>query len=128
MTHGAHIALAAAARLYVPLIVLFALSLLAMAPAGGGVGFVAGLAFVLALMAHVLVFGAAAARAAAPPFAARLMTALGLAASVIGALAASMPYAAQLMEAGLFAATAAGGALTLAVLIGRAPTMRDEAL
>jgi hypothetical protein len=128
MREGAHLALAAASRFYTPLIVLFSLALLAMQPAGGGVGFVAGLAFLLALWAHVLVFGAASARAAAPPFVTRLLMALGFAALTFGALAPGAMFAAQWVEGGLFVATAAGGALALAVIAGRAPTMRDGEL
>jgi hypothetical protein len=126
MKPGAHIALAAAARFYAPLIALFALTLLIDSDAGGGVGLVAGFAFVLALLAHVLVFGAAAARAAAPPFVARSMLALGLATAVAGGGLPRLAFAPQLLEGGLFLVTAAGGALILAVLVGRAPTMRDE--
>jgi hypothetical protein len=127
MKEGAHIALAAAARFYTPLMALFALALLALRPAGGGVGFVAGLAFVLVLLTHVLVFGAVAARAAAPPIATRLLMALGLAALVAGATLPVL-FAPQLVEGGLFVVMAAGGALMIAVIVGRAPTMRDEAL
>jgi multicomponent Na+:H+ antiporter subunit B len=128
MKEGAHIVLAAAARFYTPLIVLFALTLLAMRPAGDGVGLIAGLAFVLALIVHALVFGAGAARAAASPLLMRLILALGLAAAAIGAAAPRMLFARELAEAGLFALTAAGGALVIAVLFGRAPTMRDQTL
>lgn len=127
MKEGAHIALAAAARFYTPLMALFALALLALRPAGGGVGFVAGLAFILVLLTHVLVFGAVAARAAAPPIATRLLMALGLAALVAGATSPVL-FAPQLVEGGLFVIMAAGGALMIAVIVGRAPTMRDEAL
>jgi multicomponent Na+:H+ antiporter subunit B len=125
MKEGAHIALAAAARFYTPLIVLFALALLVMRPAGGGVGLIAGLAFLLALWTHVLVFGAAAARAAMPPAFTRLLMAAGFAALAFGALAPGALFAGQLVEGGLFATVAAGGALMLAVIAGRAPTMRD---
>lgn len=125
MREGAHIALAAAARFYAPLIVLFALALLALRPAGGGVGLIAGLAFLLALWTHVLVFGAAAARAAMPPVFTRLLMAAGFAALTIGAVAPGVVFAGQLVEGGLFVTVAAGGALMLTVLAGRAPTMRD---
>jgi multicomponent Na+:H+ antiporter subunit B len=123
MKDGAHPALAAAAQFYAPLIVLFALALLVTRAAGAGVGFVGGLALLLALIVHALVFGAAAARAAAPPLVLRLLAAAGLVAAVFGWRA---PGAPQLVEAGLLALTAAGGALALTVLIGRAPTMRDQ--
>lgn len=126
MKDGAHPALAAAARFYPSLIVLFALALLATRAAGAGVGFVAGLALLLALIVHALVFGAAAARAAAPPLALRLLAAMGLAATVVGWSAPGTTGGPQLLEAGLFVLTAAGGGLALTVLIGRAPTMRDQ--
>jgi multisubunit Na+/H+ antiporter MnhB subunit len=126
MKPGAHIALAAAARFYTPLIALFALTLLIAGNVGAGIGLVAGFAFVLALLMHVLVFGDAAARASAPPFLTRFVLALGLAAAVAGASLPRFLFAPQMLEGGLFAATAAGGVLILTVLVGRAPTMRDE--
>jgi multisubunit Na+/H+ antiporter MnhB subunit len=122
-----HTVLAAAARLYTPLIVLFALTLLIVRPAGGGVGLPGGFAFVLALIVHALVFGASAARAAAPAFLMRLLVALGLAAATFGAMVPRVLFARELIEAGLFAVTAAGGALVITALFGRAPTMRDQA-
>ena len=127
MREGAHTALAAAARFYTPLIVLFALTLLIVRPAGAGVGLIAGLAFLLAFIVHALVFGAAAARAAAAPPLMRVIAALGLVAAVLGTSSLRMLFARELVEAGLFALTAAGGALVIAVLFGRAPTMRDHA-
>jgi hypothetical protein len=127
MKEGAHAALAAAARFYTPLIVLFSLTLLVVRPAGGGVGLIAGLAFLMALTVHALVFGADAARAAAPPFLMRLIAALGLAGAVAGMAAPRMLFARELGEAGAFGVTAAGGALVIAVLFGRAPAMRDAA-
>ncbi len=126
MTPSGHVALPAAARFYTPLIALFAATLLLRAPAGAGIGLTAGLAFVLALLLHVLVFGAAAARAAAPPLICRLLLALGLSFALTGTLSPSFGNASQLTEGGLFIVTAASGALILTVLIGRAPTMRDE--
>jgi len=125
MREGAHIALAAAARFYTPLIVLFALALLAVRPAGEGVGLIAGLAFLLALWAHVLVFGAASARAATPPMLTRFLMAAGLVASAVGASAPGLMFGAQLVEGGFFVTVTAGGALMLQVIVGRAPTMRD---
>ena len=127
MKEGAHTVLAAAARFYTPLIVLFALTLLVVRPAGSAVGLVASLAFLLALIVHALVFGAAAARAAAPPFLMRLIAAIGLAAATFGAVAPGAMFAREFIEAGSFAVTAAGGALVITVLFGRAPTMRDPA-
>lgn len=126
MKDGAHTVLAAAARFYTPLIVLFALTLLVVRPAGDGVGLLAGFAFVLALLVHGLVFGAGAARAAAPPFIMRLLMAFGLAAATFGALVPRALFARELIEAGLFVVTTAGGVLVIAVLFGRAPTMRDH--
>jgi multicomponent Na+:H+ antiporter subunit B len=126
MKDGAHTVLAAAARFYTPLIVLFALTLLAVRPAGAGVGLLAGFAFVLALIVHALVFGAGAARTAAPAFLMRVLVALGLAAATFGATIPRALFARELIEAGLFLVTAAGGALVIAVLFGRAPTMRDQ--
>jgi multicomponent Na+:H+ antiporter subunit B len=123
---GAHIVLLAAARFYGPLIVLLALALLVIADPGSGVGFSAGLVFAAALVLHLLVFGAAAARAAFPPFPARLVLALGVLGAVIGAGAPRLIGAPQVLEGGVFAATAAAVSLVLAVLVGRAPTLRDE--
>jgi hypothetical protein len=73
------------------------------------------------------VFGASAARAAAPAFLMRLLVALGLAAATFGAMVPRVLFARELIEAGLFAVTAAGGALVITALFGRAPTMRDQA-
>jgi multisubunit Na+/H+ antiporter MnhB subunit len=125
MKRSTHVVLAAAARLYAPLIVLFAFALMAMRAPGGGVGFLGGLAFGLAFLLHALVFGAAAARAAFPPFAARLLLAAGVGAAMLGAGAPGLPYAPQLIEGGLFTATAAAAALIASVLFGRLPTLSD---
>ena len=125
--NGAHIVLAAATRFYMPLIVLFAMTLLVVRPSGSGVGLLAGFAFVLAIIVHALVFGASAARAAAPPFLMRVLMALGVAAATFGATVPRALFAPELIEAGLFAVTSAGGALVITVLFGRAPTMRDQA-
>jgi len=73
------------------------------------------------------VFGAAAARATAPPLLMRLIVAFGLGAAAFGATAPHLLFARELIDAGVFAITAAGGALVLVVLFGRAPTMRDQA-
>ncbi|HYD73750.1 MAG TPA: hypothetical protein VEF55_11475 [Candidatus Binatia bacterium] len=127
MKEGAHTVLATAARFYTPMIVLFALTLLIVRPAGAGIGLLAGFAFVLALIVHALVFGAGAARAATPPALMRVLLALGLAVAAVGSAIPRTPFARELVEAGLFVVTAAGGALVIAVLFGRAPTMRDQA-
>ncbi len=126
MKPGNHIVLAAAARLYLPIMALFALSLFATRTAGSGVGLLAGLVFALAFGLHALVFGASAARMAFPPLAARAGLAIGLLAGLVTAIVPSRAVAAQLAELGLFAATASGAALMLIVLMGRAPTLRDE--
>ena len=128
MRDGAHSVLAAAARFYTPLIVLFALTLLLVRVPGQGVGFIAGLVFLMAFVAHALVFGAGAARAATPPPLVRALTAMGLAVAIAPALLPRMQFARELSEAGLFVLTAAGGALVIAVLFGRASTMRDQPL
>lgn len=126
MKPGAHIALLSAVRFYTPLVLLLALSFLATRPAGSGVGLIAGLGVALALALHVLVFGADAARAAFPPLLARAMMSLGLIAAVASAGMGDVAFAPQLAEAGLFAVAVAGSALALKVLVGRAPTLRDE--
>ncbi len=128
MKAGAQTVFGAAARLYVPLIALFALALLADRPAGGGIGFVAGLAFGLVLVLHALVFGAAAAQQAFPPVLARLFLALGVIGAVAGAGLPGLAYAPQLVEAGAFMATVSAAALLVQVTFGRAPTLRDAEL
>jgi multicomponent Na+:H+ antiporter subunit B len=128
MKVGGHIVLAAAARFYTPLIVLFSALVLFGAAPGSGVGFVAGLAFGLALVLHALVFGAPAARAALPAPVARLMLALGVATAIAVAGLQGFAYAPQFGEAGLFVATAAASAIVVQVVFGRAPTLRDEDL
>jgi len=125
MKVASHTVLASAARFCTPLIALFALTLFTARAPGTGIGFSAGLAFGLLLMLHALVFGAAAARAAFPPWIARAFVAGGVMASTVAAGAPGLAFAPQLMEGGLFAATAAAGALIIAVLFARAPTLRD---
>ena len=125
MKPGAQIILLSAARLYAPLILLFALTLLAARAPGGGVGLMAGLAFALALALHVLVFGAAGLRAAFPPPVMRLVLAAGVVVALAGAGTPGWRFSAQAVEAGLTAATAAAAGLIIAVLSGRAPTLRD---
>ena len=125
MKPGSHIVLVSAARLYTPLILLFALSLASARAPGSGVGVLAGMAFALALMLHALVFGVAALRAAFPPAAMRLVLAAGAAAALAGAALPRWLYAAQAIEAGVALATAAAASLIVAVLFGRAPTLRD---
>ena len=119
------ISLLAALRLYAPLIVLLALTVLVTRSPGAGVGFVAGTVVALALAAHVLVFGAAESRRAFPPLAARRVSAFGMIAAIAGAAMDGALYAAQISEAGLFALTVAGVHLVFLVLVGRAPTLRE---
>ncbi|MGD9967004.1 MAG: MnhB domain-containing protein [Hyphomonadaceae bacterium] len=126
MKPGAHVVAAAATRLYTPLITLFALFLLIAAAPGSGAGFVAGLAFGLALLLHALVFGAAEARAAIPAPLPRLLLAGGAILALVSAGLNGFVYATQLIEAGIFAATIGAGAIVIQVVFGRAPTLRDE--
>lgn len=126
MTRGGQVVLLAAVRLHGPLMALFALSLLALRSPGQGVGFLAGLAFALLLVLHMLVFGAQAARHAAPPFVSRVVLAAGVAAVAVGAGLPGWPWAGQLMEGGAFAATSGAAALIIAATVGRAPSLRDE--
>ena len=126
MKPGALVALRSAARFYIPLVLLLALSFLATRAAGGGVGLTAGIGVALALALHVLVFGAGAARVAFPALAARTALSLGLITALLGTGLKAAPFAPQLAEAGLFMAAVGGLALALKVLVGRAPTLRDE--
>lgn len=126
MKPSAHLVLTAALRFYAPLLVLFTLSVLLTWPANSGAGFVAGAAFGLLLVLHVLLFGADALERAFPAGLARLLCAAGV---IIAFVAAALPRAtgaAQAMEAGLCLTTIGALALILAVLTGRAPTLRDE--
>ncbi|MEZ5957894.1 MAG: MnhB domain-containing protein [Hyphomonadaceae bacterium] len=122
---GAQVVIAAAARLFTPLVTLFAFALLATRAPGNGAGFVAGLAFGLVLMLHALTFGAEAARVAFPMASVRLVLALGLVALCAGAGLPGFAYAGQIIEAGVFAVVVAGGAIIVQTLFGRAPTLRD---
>mgnify|MGYP001385522474 FL=1 len=126
MKRAAHFLLSSAARTYTPIIALLALALGAIYPPGGGAGLLAGLTVSLLLASHVLVYGAAAARAAMPPTLGRGLLALGLALALAGTGAPGLAFARQATEAGLFLTLAAGMALVLTVLVGRAPTLRDE--
>lgn len=124
MKPGAHVVLAAA-RLYTPFLALFACSLLAARAPGAGIGFVAGLAAGLALVLHALVFGAAAARRAAPPSLARAALALGAATALAAAGLPGLPYAPQAVEAGAVLATASAIALIALAVFGRAADLRE---
>jgi len=126
MSSPVHLVLGATLRLYIPLMALFAMSLLAAWPANTGVGFAAGLVLVLVFALHILVFGAEAARAAFSPLLARLMLSFG---AIVAFAAAGLPRwsaAAQAEEAGLLLATLGAGSLVVAALCGRAATLRDE--
>lgn len=125
MKAGGHIVLSNAARLYAPLVALFALTLVVARAPGEGAGFLSGLMFALAFVLHALIFGAAAARGAFPPFAARLLIALGIGCAAAGAGLPGWTYAALAIEAGAFAATVGAAALVVIVLFGRVPTLRD---
>ncbi len=125
MKPGGHVVVAAAARLYAPLLGLFALTLFVTRAPGSGVGFLAGLVFGLALALHALAFGAGASRAAFPPSVAHTGLSAGVLTVLLGAASPGLGFAAQLAEAGLFLATGSAAALILAVLVGRAPTLPD---
>jgi len=122
---GSQIVLVNAVRLFAPLILLFALSLLSGRAPGGGVGVLAGMAFALALVLYALVFGVAALRAAFPPPMVRLALALGLLAALAGASLPRWIFAAQAIEGGAALTTAAAASFTIVALFGRAPTLRD---
>jgi multisubunit Na+/H+ antiporter MnhB subunit len=116
----------ALARLTAPLLLLLGLSLLAVWSAGGGVGFVAGLLGLLAVMMHAIVFGAAASRRAFPPVLLRAVLIVALVAAA-ATLNARIAYALQIQEAAVAAITTAGGALLVMTLFGRAAALRDGA-
>jgi len=122
---SAQIVVARAARTFTPLLALFALTLVTARAPGEGVGLIAALAFALALALHALVFGAAAFMAAFPPLVMRWILALGLIATLAAAGAPEWIYAPMAMEAGLFASSAAGASLIVAVLFGRAAALGD---
>jgi hypothetical protein len=122
---GAHIVLISAARLYAPLLLLFALTLLSARAPGVGVGALAGLVFALALVLHALVFGAWALRAAFPPLVMRAVLAAGVIAALAGAGAPGWRFAPQMVEAGLALSACTAAGLIVLVLFGRAPTLRD---
>lgn len=126
MSVAPHAIVRDAARLYTPLIVLFSASLLFERAPGAGVGFVAGLAFSLILALHALIFGADAARAAAPPLLTRALLAAGVLVSFVGAGAPGLRFSPQLIEAGAFVATSSAASLFLVSLMGRAATLLGE--
>lgn len=126
MTSGAHAVLRAAASFYAPLIALFAFVLLAVRAPGEGVGLLAGLALALVFALHVIVAGADGARAALSPALGRVLMMAGLVCAAGGAAAPGFAYAPHLVEAGLFVIVAAGAALVVTALAGRAQVLRDE--
>src|SRR5262245_37687593 len=91
-----------ASALLLPVMFLFALSVLATHQPGQGSGALAGLSFALALALHVLVFGAGAARRAFPGLAARLCLAAGIGLALAGAGFVQLFFAAQMLEFGIF--------------------------
>lgn len=125
MKIGSLVIVAAASRLFTPILALFAFVLLVGRAPGEGVGFVAGLAFGLVLVLHALTFGAAASRASFPKPLAQTALAVGAAAACAGVGLPEAPWARQLTEAGAFVATIAAAALILQALFGRASTLRD---
>jgi hypothetical protein len=122
---GSATILIGAARLHAPLILLFAMALLATHAPGSGVGFVSALAFGLALALHALVFGAAALRAALPPPLMRLLLATGIVAALVAAGLPRWALSAQAIEAGVAVATASAAGMIITSLFGRAPNLRD---
>lgn len=125
MKPGAAAQMRAAAQLHAPIIALFAMTVLVAYAPGAGIGFIAALAFGLALLLHALVFGAAAAKRALPPTLSKLVLAGGVCAAFSGAAFEGLRFGAQLSEAVVFAASVAGANLILLVVFGRAPTLRD---
>lgn len=120
--------LAHAARLYAPLALVFALSILGVRAPGDGVGILAGMAFSLAIVVHALVFGADASRRALPPALVLTLLGLGLIAVCVSAGLPGVAMAPQLAEAGAFLTTAAALALVFAVFFGRVQALKDAGL
>lgn len=125
MRPAGQILVAAAARLYAPVLAVFALVVLIGKPAGAGFGFVAGLLFALGPLLHALAFGAEAARRAFPPYLARVLMVVGLLVALASLTSASGAFGDMLGEAGVFLATASAALIVSTVLIGRAPTLLD---
>ncbi len=113
-----------AARLFVPILALFALALLASRPAGHGVGLTAGLAFAMAPALHALVFGADRALKAFPPVVAKALLTVGVVVALLSDQA-QPAFQVQVGEAGLFLTTVSASVLVIATLFGRAPTLGD---
>lgn len=126
MNPSAHAIVAASARAVIPITALFAFALLAAGTPGDGVGFRAGLVSAMVIAIHTLVFGARASREALPLGAARLSLAAGVLAVAGAETARDFSLAPRIAEGGMFLTTAAAAALVLGVIVGRAPTLRDE--
>lgn len=114
-----------AARWLTPLGALFAFTLLANWPAGGGVGFVAGLAIALPVALNALIFGVRFVLAVAPSLALRAALALGVVLAFVGAGTPNFGWSAQLIELGAFMATASSVSLVSLAIMGRAGALRD---
>jgi len=126
LTRPSHLSLLAAVRLYAPLMIALALTMLVLRAPGGGVGLVAGFVIAMALVTHALVFGAAESRKAFPPFFARGLLGVGLIVLLAGTLGAGGDASVRVSEAGLLLVTVSATQLAIAVLFGRAPTLRHE--
>lgn len=126
MSRAENAVLVIAARWLTPLGALFAFALLANWPAGGGIGFTAGLALALPVALNALIFGVRAAITAIPPIVLRAGLAIGLAAAFAAVGLPNFVWSAQLAEAGAFAASASGISLVTFVLMGRAGALRDQ--
>ena len=124
MKASQQVLVAAASRLYAPVLVVVALSLLAGRGAGPMVAFAAGVLFALAPLLHMLAFGINSARSSFPPVAARVLLGLGLLAALAGY--ASGGAAGVLAMAGVFMAAAAAAVLITVVLVGRVPALPDS--
>jgi hypothetical protein len=126
VTPAGQVILRAGAKLYMPCIALFAFALLSVSHAGLAQGLAAGLALALGYSLHVIVMGAEAAQRAAPQWLLRGCLALGLMASVAAAAAPRWIYSEMVGVFAMALATAGALALALAMLAGRAPSLRDE--
>jgi hypothetical protein len=120
---GAQATLGRSAQLVGAMLVFFT-CLLLWTRAPGGVGFLAGLVLILAIVLHALVNGSSAVMALTPMPALRAVLTLGLLAAVAGGVLDHSALAGVVAEAGAFACSAAAGTMTIIVLFGRAPTLR----
>jgi multisubunit Na+/H+ antiporter MnhB subunit len=118
--------LAAISRFHAPLIMLFGVALVLTRAPGSGAGFIVGLVFSLVLVLQVIVRGAAAARAAFPPWAARLALGSGLVMATVGVGAPRLAASAQWVEAGAFLCCVAAFSLIVLALTGRVPAMLSD--